>query len=327
MRRSPLSNGYRYSVYGIVLASAFPLESVMPAAASAEPSIELQLRPASYFRERVKGAPDNADDWIWHTVLDDGSVYIWVNRVLETIVSADGRSVACLQLEGADAQAFEANLLNFVLSTSFTLLGEEPLHATVVDFAGGDCGSGEFGGRAAALLGTSGAGKSTLAAFLISQGASLVTDDMLRFGFNGKSVLAYPGPHRLKLFDEPARRFLPGAAAQGHFNAISGKLLVRPGRSAAASDRPRSLEAMFFLRAPSDADGDVTVRRLEGAALAKVLLGSAMNIRYFAPDRLARQLRFAEQVGRRLPVYELAYPRGFSVMDRVGAEIRRLVGA
>ena len=316
VRSSPAGNRYHYAVYGITLASEFPLASVVTAAGRGEASIELELRPTSYFRERVKGQPDNPDDWIRHTVLDDGSVYIWVNRVLETIVAADGRRVACLKLEGADEQAFEANLLNFVLSTSFTLQGEEPLHATVVD----------FGGRSAALLGSSGAGKSTLAAFLIAEGADLVTDDMLRFGFAGDDVLAYPGPYRLKLFEEPARRLLPGAAEHGHFNALSGKLLMRPRRSGRPPDAPRKLSALFRLTEPREGDG-VTVRRLEGAALAKVLIGSAMNIRYFAPDRLVRQLRFAELIGRRLPVYELSYPRGYSVMGRVAAELRRSIGA
>ena len=316
VRCSPASNRYRYSVYGITLASEFPLESIVEAAEPGAPSIELALRPSSHFRERVTGAPENADDWIRHAVLDDGSVYIWVNRVLETIVAADGRHVVCRKLDGADTKAFEANLLNFVLSTSFTLQGEEPLHATVID----------FGGRSAALLGSSGAGKSTLAAFLIAEGADLVTDDMLRFGFRDDGVLAYPGPYRLKLFEEPARRFLPGAAEHGHFNALSGKLLMRPRRTVRPPDAPRVLSALFRLTEPSEGD-DVTVRRLEGAALAKVLIGSAMKIRYFASDRLVRQLRFAELIGRRLPVYELSYPRRYAVMGQVAAELRRSIGA
>jgi hypothetical protein len=69
-----------------------------------------------------------------------------VDEVFETIVSASGRRAVCLRLGDADERSFEANLLNFVLSTSLTLRGEEPLHATVVD----------LGGRVAGLLGPSG---------------------------------------------------------------------------------------------------------------------------------------------------------------------------
>ena len=315
-RTSPASGPYRHTVYGLTLASAFALTSVAEAAAGAEPSVDIELKPSAYFRERVRIAPERPEDWLSHAVLADGSVYIKADTVFETIVSADGGHVACARLAGADQRAFEANLLNFVLSTSLTLQGEEPLHATVVD----------FGDRSAALLGPSGAGKSTLAAFLIAQGADLVTDDMLRLAFVGDRALAYPGPYRLKLFDETAQRLLPGAAAQGHFNALSGKLLMRPRSVAPSPDAPRPLSALFWLGEPGTGDA-VTARRLEGAALAKVLIASAMNIRYFAAERLVRQLRFAEQIGRRLPVYELVYPRGYSVMERVAAELRGLIGA
>lgn len=314
-RYRPASCSHLHTVYGLTLASEFPLTSVAPAAGGDTPSICIELRPPSHFRDRVEGIAEVTEDWLSHTVLDDGSVYIRVDTVFETIVSADGWRVACARLAGADARSFEANLLNFVLSTSLTLQGEEPLHATVVD----------FGDRSVALLGPSGAGKSTLAAFLIAEGADLVTDDMLRLVFAGDRALAYPGPYRLKLFDEPARRLLPGAAEHGHFNALSGKLLMRPRRTVPSPDTPRPLSALFWLTEPSEGD-EVTVRRLEGAALAKVLIASAMNIRYFAPDRLVRQLRFAEQIGRRLPVYELCYPRGYSVMGRLAAEIHRSSG-
>jgi hypothetical protein len=55
--------------------------------------------------------------------------------------------------------------------------------------------------------------------------------------------------------------------------------------------------------------------------LMRVLTASAMDIRYYAPDRLARQLRFAERVARTLPVYALCY----ALLDRVVEQIRRMV--
>ena len=78
------------------------------------------------------------------------------------------------------------------------------------------------------FLGPSGAGKSTLAAFLLTEGATLVTDDMLRVTFAEGEVMAYPGPHRLKLFEETALRFLPNAASDGSFNRLSRKIMVEP---------------------------------------------------------------------------------------------------
>jgi hypothetical protein len=305
---------YRYILYGIVVESDFRLTSVEEAGrGDGAPAIEIAFGPVATFREKTPGLSPAFDDWIKHAVLADGSVYIAVDGIFETIVSADGKRVVCARLGAPDDRSFEANLMNFVVSTALTLWGEEPLHATVVDMAG----------RTVGLLGSSGAGKSTLAACLIAQGADLLTDDMLRITFAGQSMLAHAGPYRLKLFDEPARQFLPKAASRGHFNGFSGKVMVEPRGSGRSLRSPRPLSALFWLDEPPSACGDVSTRRMSGVALAKALLSSAMNIRYSAPERLSRQVRFAERVGRSLPVYALSYPRQFEVMDRVVEEIRK----
>ena len=59
--------------------------------------------------------------------------------------------------------------------------------------------------------------------------------------------------------------------------------------------------------------------------LLQTLTSSAMNKRYYAPDRLMRQFRFAERVAHTLPVYALNYARRYPLLDRVGEEIRRRV--
>jgi len=305
----PAPGVHRHQVYGLAIESTFALTSAgEPADREARPEIRLSLAPSQRLRRRVEGlAGDDPGDWIEHIVLADGSVYMKLDGIFETIVSVDGSSVACARLGDADLRTFEANLLNFVLSAALTLRGEEPLHATVL----------ELDGRAFALLGPSGAGKSTLAAFLIGQGARLITDDMLRLTFAGGRGFAHHGPHRLKLFDEPAGRLLPAAGAAGHFNALSGKLMVEPRDAAADRRTPRPLAALFWLGEPPPASDEVHVARLEGVGLARVLLSSAMNIRYHAPDRLARQMRFAEQVARAMPVYALSYARRYELLGRV----------
>ena len=52
---------------------------------------------------------------------------------------------------------------------------------------------------AVAFLGDSGFGKSSLAAYLLSAGDRLVTDDLLLLQ-ESEGFLAYPGPPRIKLF-------------------------------------------------------------------------------------------------------------------------------
>lgn len=309
----------RYMVYGIVVDSAFLLTTVRETVdAPVRASIRLERGTAEFFADKARSLSPEPDDWIRHAVLDDGSVYIKVEGVLQTVVSADGKTAVCAWLEGADQTAVEANFLNFVLSTALTLQGEEPFHATVVD----------LGDKVVGLLGPSGAGKSTLAACLIGQGADLVTDDMLRLQLIDGTPFVHPGPYRLKLLDDSARQFLPRAARQGYFDVASGKTLVRPRETRPRCDEARPLDALFWVGDhEADLSAPVSVYRLGGVRLAKVLIASTINRRYHAPNRLERQLRFAERVADVLPVYALEYPRSFEVMDRVAHEIRRVVSA
>jgi hypothetical protein len=318
-RDVPASFVHRHLVYGVVVASEFMLNSIdQVPEANAETAIRISFGSADDFRQRGQGRTADPDDWIEHAVLPDGGIYMKVEGVFEALVSADGGSIVCARLGDADTRSFEANLLNFALSAALTLRGEEPLHATVL----------ALDGTALALLGPSGAGKSTLAAYLIGQGAQLITDDMLRLTFAHGTGFAHHGPHRLKLFDEPARRLLPRAMSDGQFDALSEKLMIEPGLPAPARHQPRPLSALFWLGdppAPSASD-DVSATRLAGMELMRVLTASAMDIRNYAPDRLARQLSFAQHVAQTLPVYALSYARRYALLDRVVAQIRRVAG-
>jgi len=318
-RRGPAATGgCRYVVYGLVVASSFSLSSVDESDdPTADATISLVLGSPEYFRAMTEGLALEPDDWFQHLVLPDGAIYLRVNEILQAVISADGRQAVCAKLADVDDSSFEANLLNFVLSSSLTLRGEEPLHATVVD----------LGGRAVGLMGPSGAGKSTLAAFLIGQGAKLVTDDILRLTFADGLSFAHAGPHRLKLFDETAERFLPEAMSDGHWNAMSGKIMVRPHAPMAGRRAPYPLAALFWLGdAVPEVVAGVTSARLAGIDLARAITASAMNIRYYAPERLTRQLQFAERVAHSVPVHALRYARSYPLLERVAAEIRRLAG-
>lgn len=309
---------HRYLVYGLVIESELPLTSVHETAGSDGcADITLLAGSPDYFRAIVPGGARAPDDWIEHAVLDDGSVYMKASDVFEANISANGRAAVCRMLGDVEQRAFEANLLNFVVSASLTLRGEETLHATVLDMEG----------RAVGLLGQSGAGKSTLAAYLISRGADLITDDMLRVSFAGDAILAYPGPYRLKLLDQPAIGFLPEAVADGHFNALSGKIMVRPLREPRRHRAPLRLAALFHLGDPyDDAVTDVSSARLNGLELARALMSSAMDARYEGSGRMEHQMRFVARVANLLPVHALRYPRTVAALDGVTRQIRRIIG-
>ncbi len=305
-----------YHVYGLTLAIDRPLLSLGPTESAGAADVTLSFVEPGTLRAAVP--PDRLtmpqDDWIAHAFLPDGRFYLDAPGVVEAIVSADGRAVACSSGSKADPRSVEANLLNIVLGTALTLAGEEPLHATAVD----------LGSRAIGLLGPSGAGKSSLAAFLVGQGARLVTDDVLRIELVDGRAIAWPGPRRLKLFEEPARRFLPDALAAGSFNPLSGKMMVPPPEAGASPDAV-PLSALYWLGdlpghpAPTGA----SALRLSGHEIVRVLLSSPMDDRNTSPGRLARQLRFAGQLAALLPIHALRYPRRFDLMADVAAEIFR----
>jgi hypothetical protein len=299
---------HRYGVYGLILDSELRLQSIeeMPAV-SGVPSVSLVQAPSAFFAVYASRLTAARDDHVHYVVLDDGGIYIHVEKVFEAVVSSDGRVVTCARLGEVEQRSYEANLLNFVLAAALTLQGEEPIHATVV----------AFDGRAIGMLGHSGAGKSTLAAALVARGGELITDDMLRLTFTDGPPIAQPGPYRLKLFDAAARHFLPRAAQEGHFNVLSGKTMMRPDTPVPAQREGRPLAALFWLSEREPEGGDVSLRQLAGVELAKVLLAATMNSRYQALDRLARQLAFDERLAGLVPVFELTYPRTFAALDRV----------
>jgi hypothetical protein len=306
----------RYRVYGLEIDSELPfasIDEISPGSHRAE--IEIALERPEFFDALPSSGKRDVDEWVHHEVLPDGRIYLKAETIFQAVVSSDGSKVTCARPEGVDQRTFEANLLNFVLTASLTLRGEETLHATVVD----------IGGRAVGLIGRSGAGKSTLAAYLIGQGADLITDDMLRIGFTPEGAMAYPGPYRLKLFEEPARRFLPGRAADGHFNTLSGKVMMPPRNTVAAGRVARALVALFHVAEAAAPASATTARRLDGVAFARTIISAAMDDRYARPDRLIRQVEFAARVAQTIPLFELNYPRTFEAMQEVSELIRRSI--
>ncbi len=294
-----------YAVYGLIVESAFPF-GTLPAATEAWADVRiLRAEPGTF--TGFDCSPSETT-WYRHESLAGGDIYLGIPEVLQAIVSADGRLVRCAPVPGGDPRSFEANALNFVLPTALTLQGEEPLHATVV----------RLDERAIGFLGDSGAGKSTLAAFLLAEGAELVTDDMLRIAYDGGEVIAYRGPPRLKLFDEQARQLLPAAARDAPFNPMSGKLLVE----AACTRDKVPLSALFWLNEAPAAEA-VSVRRVQGTEALKILLAAILHRPHRPPERTARQLRALERLAKAVPLFALAYPRRHELLPAVADAVRQ----
>ena len=302
-----------YRVYGLTLATDIQLN--LPAADRSEAAIELGRGETARFYEARKSASGHPGDWVQHGFLEDGTLYMQWGSWFEILVSPNGRQVLCNNLSDMPLKFFEAYLTNFAVSAALIQQGEEILHATVV----------EINGRAVGLLGPSGAGKSTLAAFLISQGGILVTDDMLRVTFERGVVFAQLGPPRIKLFPEPADRYLPKRLDIGYWNPLGAKMIFAPDKSHSGT-APQRLSALYYLEVPSssvDMDRPL-LQQLFGIDLFKTILSSSMDIRLQSPARLERQFRFAERIAKQVPFFRLTYSRSFNSLDQVAGRIRKL---
>jgi ABC-type dipeptide/oligopeptide/nickel transport system ATPase component len=172
-----------------------------------------------------------------------------------------------------------------------------------------------------ALLGESGAGKSTLAAYLLSQGAQIVTDDMLRLSEIDGGCFAEPGQPRIKLFRHDAERLLPQALELGHWNAYSDKYIFLPQDPTERRECTR-LDALIFLADPvlSD-DRKLHMERTRGAAAFELLTASTMNRSFRTPERFRTQLAFAAKVAARAPLYTLNYTRDYNLLHAVSEHI------
>jgi hypothetical protein len=298
----------RYSVYGVTLVSKFCLS--LPHAEGGNDGIAITLEDvgSEAFQSLLSDLPVDPQQRFQQVVLETGDLYMRWRGWFDFVVSSDGRRVLCRNLSNIALERFEAYLTNFAISAALVQLGEEPLHSTVV----------EIEGRAIGLLGYSGTGKSTLASYLIQKRGDLVTDDMLRVTFEGQHALAHPGPYRLKLFKDPADRYLREVASVDCWTP-GGKLIYELGDPRKARGA-RRLSA-FYQLCRSGNEVSVAAERITGLELFKTISASSMNIRLHTPARLTRHFHFAERIAGLLPVYRLTYPTNFEILSQVAEHI------
>lgn len=306
------SSSFAYSIYGLTLISDMRL--TLPETAwrlDANTIVTLATRDAEALEHATTDLTIHPEQWFQQILSSGGNLYMRWKDCLDLLVARDGARVSCRNLSSYSLELWESYLLNFAISAALLLQGEETLHATVVD----------IGGRAIGLLGASGAGKSSLASFLTTCGGKIVTDDVLRIGFEKEAVVAHPGPDRLKLFAEPAELFLPEHSASGKWSPAPGKLIYDLGDQTRLRP-PARLVALYSLRAPAQPDDGRVVLERKSALDSFLAIGAAtMNNDFQTPARLGRHFRFVERLAKLLPIYGLSYPRTFDIFDEVADRI------
>jgi hypothetical protein len=232
-------------------------------------------------------------------VLHDGSTYVGWESIGEFLVDADGRQIACRPAARSSVESFQVYMLGQALSFALVKQHLEPLHATVV----------VIDGAGVAFLGGSAFGKSTLAASFLAAGYRLLTDDLLVVQESSGAVVAYPGPPRIKLFPEMARRFL-GEVAGDRMNPDTGKLIVPLDESRTWAE-PVPLAAMYVISSPQEGcrQSGVTGQALSPRETVIELLKGTFNSRVVGASRVQRHFTLTARLAELLPVKRLTYPR------------------
>jgi hypothetical protein len=292
---------YWYRVYGIRLQSDAPLG--LPECSGREPA-DITLRNADRYRmdEAIRGVqPESDDQWFFYSDLPGGSSYLRWNGVGEYLVSEDGRDVLSTPSENVTAESFQVYLLGRVLSFAIVKLGLEPLHATAV----------VANGEALAFLGPGGFGKSTLAASFLNVGYPLLTDDLLIIRAASGSLLAYPGPPRIKLFPKIVRRFLGKVAGGVTMNVESPKLVIPLDRHRAVSTAV-PIRRLYVLASPAEARLS-RHSRIETLSSREAFVQLVRN----SGDRLERLLIQNSELLKLMSVRKLYCPRDVCYLPRV----------
>jgi hypothetical protein len=298
----------RFQLYGLSIASEFDL--LLPEDSSAAtPAITITRAHPKFFNSFLAKAVSASDHKSYQYVpFSDGSSYLSWYDFFEFFIASDGRAIVCGPRGDTFSEAYISYLLNFALSFALLRMGDEGLHATVI----------ETGGHGIGFLGKSGAGKSTLASYFLGKGARLVTDDLLRVTFRDQSVIAHPGPQRIKLFPESAAEFMQGATRTVLVNPFTAKQLIVPAAEQ-RMDRGTPLRALYLLDCLEtiDESNSVGAERLRIGEATLTVIASTFNAAVKTPERLGRQLRFAQQILSKIPILRLSYPRRFDALSSV----------
>jgi hypothetical protein len=302
--------GHCYDVYGLTLRSEFALP--LPAQPSGGADIEIETAGAEHFAAALGGRA-MPDEFRAYLRLPDGASYARWMTVGEYIVSADGRRIACRRFDQATDASFHVYLLGQALSFALVKLGLEPLHATAVVIEG----------HAVAFLGSSHFGKSTLAASFAAAGHQLLTDDVLvlRPSAQGRMV-AFPGPPRIKLYSDVARKLLPRAAAGVPMHGQVPKLILALDRNACCSS-PTPIAALYILGNARDAFRGQACRidALSTSERFVHLLANTINDSIVDGPRLQRHFKATVTFLNSIPVRRLVYRRDFRKLSEVRAVV------
>jgi ribosomal protein S18 acetylase RimI-like enzyme len=286
----------RYQLHGLRIHSAVPLNA--PPAGDIEAACDLLIEFDDDTRpilppegERLAGY--DSSNGQGYVVVDAGDEYRFVfHRTAEFRISRDLSVIRARLAPGVDPEIASLLITGTLLAAVRTLAGDLVLHASAV----------EIGGRALAFSGDSGMGKSTLAAALCTDGARLVSDDLLRLEPGDGGWRCHAGPDEVRL-RPGAVGVIPQTAWRGSRTTVDNRVAAR--LEAAAPILP--LAAIVVPRLSRQARTARATRLTRPRAL--MWLMACPRVQGLARvDLIQQQLSGVGRLTASVPVFEVVVP-------------------
>lgn len=292
-----------YSLYGLVVRSARPLDGLEAALPGAPIDVEIAMGASGeratawasgtpYFTgpSEAGGTPSLL---VQHD-LARGYRFEYADGT-QFVMDPGASSIACWWSDASTLEDTATYLLGPVLGFALRLRGVLALHASAV----------LIDGRAIALVGPSGAGKSTTAAAFAAAGFPVLTDDVLAVRMDGAAALAFPSYRLLRLWDA-SEQLLFGTVGQLPLLTPTWEKRALPlGRDYPFHAAPAPLGALFVLgERQSDAHAPFIETLPAGDAFIALVANSYAN--YLLDDAMrAAEMRALEPLVRSRHVHRL----------------------
>lgn len=298
-------------LYGLSIASPFPLPGAHPLATVSTPDVTIIWEPETKWRDvaDTQQIPPHDPDAPHLGETTNGDLSIAWRRELQLILAAshDRITVVCTR---AKLEFAPTVLVGIGLGLLLHRRGVTCLHGSVVSVRG----------RTIALLGDSGAGKSTTAAALVAGGGTLISDDIAALCPDGDGFTVAWGCANVRL-DAAASARIVGRERTLPTVPWVEKLLWDVSGDAQPLTRPAlRLDALYLLGGAVD-DDSVAIGAPISPTQALPRLVDCWYPEGLTP--LLTQARFdgLRTIAEQVPMFELRYPRRWDILPRLVAAL------
>lgn len=297
---------HRYCIHGITIASEFLLPELRPTdhSTSDEVVIKCGSTPRHLRSPAICGAFAQAGRGEYLLYVPGVARYHIPNPHRITVEPASG-------VHEDDVRTF---LLSSVMDAIVHARGVLPLHASGI----------VWNDQCILLAGASGAGKSTLAAYLLSAGLSLVSDDLTAISMSGDGRLrAHPGVGGLRLWKDTVDTVtpLPGTLLPGRAHHDRRFLRV-PASLSYADLEPLPIRRIYVLR--SRRVDRIMINPLTGTDAMRHVLEQTSRFKLLRGiGNRERHFQIASALAAQTSMYEVDRPFRMDELNTLGTTLHR----